>query len=188
MDNARNGPLPDANGSGPQNQILTEPKSILPARKPHGKPIHRSHVWYPLPIPSESAASVRARADPIRRWHKIDGYRRVNSWKELTARQRADYARWWGHTRETWDGGYIRAIETSTIRIGDQFARWTVTRSPEPRPDNPDWYVTCRCTCGTVRAVRLDSLVYGYSLSCGCLAGDRARERSALAQANRRAG
>ena len=42
--------------------------------------------------------------------------------------------------------------------------------------------VFCRCTCGTVRAIRLHHLRQGLSLSCGCVH----RERRALFGASRK--
>ena len=117
MYNIKTGPLPDANGSGSQTQILTQPKSIIQAGK-----ARRNREWYPPPEPGQSAADVRVRGNPARRWHKADGYQRVKTWEQLTANQQMEYARWFGHTRQSWNGGYIRVTDISAARIGDRFA------------------------------------------------------------------
>lgn len=49
--------------------------------------------------------------------------------------------------------------------------RWSILVSNKGR------YVLCRCSCGNVKDVRVDSLISGESKSCGCLLKDVASER-----------
>lgn len=48
--------------------------------------------------------------------------------------------------------------------------RWTIIGKSEKRG-----YVKCRCECGTVRDVRLRSMVSGESKSCGCYQRERTK-------------
>lgn len=125
------------------------------ARKPRGnRPKHGSapraggRAWYPARLPGQTAAQVRA-------------------------------------TRP-------RGATPGKVRPGDRFGRWTIPGIRQhtvpyhgfrcgcawggetPRTDPAVCYpvtvyeFVCRCDCGTVRTVNGGSLLYGYSLSCGC--------------------
>lgn len=58
------------------------------------------------------------------------------------------------------------------MNAGDRVGRWTLI---SPAADGR-WL--CRCDCGTERAVLERSLRHGGSLSCGCLARQRAGEKT----------
>ena len=49
---------------------------------------------------------------------------------------------------------------------GRRFGRWVVRRRAPHIRGHPGWL--CACDCGTLRAVRTDSLLDGKSQSCGC--------------------
>ena len=54
----------------------------------------------------------------------------------------------------------------------EKFGRWEVLREGTPRfykNGRKIRYSTCKCQCGTVREIQLNSLIYGTSKSCGCL-------------------
>lgn len=55
-----------------------------------------------------------------------------------------------------------------------QIGRWTVL-DQSIRKTNGELAWLCRCSCGTERYVLERSLRYGGSVSCGCLASERAR-------------
>jgi hypothetical protein len=65
-----------------------------------------------------------------------------------------------------------------SVEIGQKFNRWTVIGGKLPEQPRK---VSCRCECGTERAVTASTLVNGTSKSCGChnreAAADRARHR-----------
>ena len=48
---------------------------------------------------------------------------------------------------------------------GHVYGRWTVLKGAQPGRRSR---VRCRCGCGTIREVLVDSLVGGHSVSCGC--------------------
>ena len=53
-----------------------------------------------------------------------------------------------------------------------RFGRWEVLREGTPRfykNGQKQRYFVCKCECGTVKEVRLNSLKQGTSRSCGCL-------------------
>lgn len=51
---------------------------------------------------------------------------------------------------------------------GNRYGRWLVlSRAAENKGGSAAW--VCHCDCGTVRAVKSDSLHSGRSKSCGCL-------------------
>jgi hypothetical protein len=59
-----------------------------------------------------------------------------------------------------------------SVRIGQQFGRWTVLSETEPRTrpgGSVARYWNCRCICGVEKEIAQNSLVSGGSLSCGCL-------------------
>ena len=49
---------------------------------------------------------------------------------------------------------------------GRRFGRWVVRRRATRLRGHAGWL--CECDCGTLRAVRTDSLLDGKSRSCGC--------------------
>lgn len=53
------------------------------------------------------------------------------------------------------------------MEIGMQFGAWTVTCSDRDRSGGKS-VVICRCHCGKERAVKVQNLVSGRSMSCGC--------------------
>lgn len=60
---------------------------------------------------------------------------------------------------------------------GKKFHRWTVIGTgPFITGDGASSY-RCRCSCGTVRYVRLQNLIRGASRSCGCLQKEKAKGR-----------
>lgn len=68
-----------------------------------------------------------------------------------------------------------------TIKAGEKFGRWEVLEESTSRVYKSGQkvrYYLCRCSCGTVREVKLSSLKYGTSKSCGCLASDTIREKN----------
>jgi hypothetical protein len=64
--------------------------------------------------------------------------------------------------------------------VGLRFGRWTVMAEAKPRKSCSStirvW--SCRCECGSRKAVVTCSLVDGSSLSCGCLRAEKNRERN----------
>jgi len=64
------------------------------------------------------------------------------------------------------------------ILVGTKFGRWVVVEAVKPNGNKQGRYYTCRCECGTEKQIRGDSLSNGESSSCGCLAREKARERS----------
>ena len=62
--------------------------------------------------------------------------------------------------------------------IGNTYGRWQVVDQAAPSPHGERRWL-CRCTCGTKRTVLERSLLYGGSLSCGCLRSERARKQCA---------
>jgi len=62
--------------------------------------------------------------------------------------------------------------------LGKTYGRWTVIGGPvQDARGQSKWL--CRCSCGTQRYVLQRSLVYGGSISCGCLRRERARQTRA---------
>lgn len=55
-----------------------------------------------------------------------------------------------------------------------RFGRWSVLERAASAGRRTMW--TCRCSCGTTRAVEASNLRNGLSSSCGCLMRQRARE------------
>lgn len=47
------------------------------------------------------------------------------------------------------------------IPIGTKIGRWTII-------DNTDVMHICKCDCGTVKPIKMYSLLCGDSTSCGC--------------------
>ena len=61
---------------------------------------------------------------------------------------------------------------------GNIYGRWTVLDDYQLTPRGERRWL-CRCTCGTKRTVLERSLLYGGSLSCGCLRSERSRKQCA---------
>ena len=53
--------------------------------------------------------------------------------------------------------------------VGRAFGRWVVISADPERGRNGGLRWRCRCSCGSERAVRADSLRSGGTISCGCL-------------------
>ena len=61
----------------------------------------------------------------------------------------------------------------NNVYTGARFGRWSVTgECAEIFNGNKKWW--CRCDCGTERYVLERNLLYGTSVSCGCLRKERA--------------
>lgn len=75
-------------------------------------------------------------------------------------------------------------IVASSFPIGTPFGRWTTITLPYQKERHlarhtcMDWYVRCRCSCGTVGEKLLLPLRQGLQRSCGCLRSDRTTERN----------
>lgn len=59
------------------------------------------------------------------------------------------------------------ATKKYTVRPNDRFGRWTVIDEGAPR-NGDGRSVRVRCECGTERTLRIYTIIYGYSKSCGC--------------------
>ena len=66
------------------------------------------------------------------------------------------------------------------IRIGDVYTRLTVIEEPFSKR-NPkgkcERFVKCRCSCGTIKVVSLNSLRMKNTKSCGCLNVERSSRK-----------
>lgn len=69
---------------------------------------------------------------------------------------------------------------------GDKFGRWEIiseiqSNRQKPNRDRNGWYyfVTCKCKCGKIKDIQLNTLLAKSrpSKSCGCFKADSARER-----------
>lgn len=69
----------------------------------------------------------------------------------------------------------MSAVATLKFKAGDRIGRWTVLGEYELTGRNERKWL-CRCDCGTERYVLERSLLYGGSVSCGCLRKERALE------------
>jgi hypothetical protein len=67
--------------------------------------------------------------------------------------------------------GFVFATKPSAgiDLVGLTFGRWTVISVHPERHRNGRSRWRCRCSCGSERVVRVDSLRSGGTLSCGCL-------------------
>lgn len=68
---------------------------------------------------------------------------------------------------------------TKEVKTGQKYGRWTVLDDVQivPRKNGKsELKILCRCDCGTERYVLERSLLYGGSVSCGCLRKERALE------------
>lgn len=54
------------------------------------------------------------------------------------------------------------------IQIGGKFHHWTVIGGPVINKNRVKRW-TCQCTCGTVKDVLQNALLYNKSKSCGCI-------------------
>ena len=57
----------------------------------------------------------------------------------------------------------------SDVRKGDVFSFLTVASDIFRVTPSNVFHVTCRCVCGTEKAIRVSNLIYGGSKSCGCM-------------------
>lgn len=57
-------------------------------------------------------------------------------------------------------------VRLADIVMGMTVNRWTVIGMPAR--DNHNYFVPCRCACGTIRRVEYSKLLSGHSKSCGC--------------------
>lgn len=67
----------------------------------------------------------------------------------------------------------------TAVISGEKYGRWTVLDDVQivPRKNGKsELKILCRCDCGTERYVLERSLLYGGSVSCGCLRKERALE------------
>lgn len=67
----------------------------------------------------------------------------------------------------------------TAVTSGEKYGRWTVSDDVQivPRKNGKsELKILCRCDCGTERYVLERSLLYGGSVSCGCLRKERALE------------
>lgn len=62
------------------------------------------------------------------------------------------------------------------VKPHDQFNRWTVLK--EVKTEEFYRVIRCRCECGFVSDIRLQSLVEGTSRSCGCANRGRRKDGS----------
>lgn len=51
---------------------------------------------------------------------------------------------------------------------GQKFGDWTILKDSGRRRSNGSVIWLCQCTCGTIRGIRRQSLITGYSKNCGC--------------------
>ena len=97
-------------------------------------------------------------------WVKAgSGYRRKWSWHDLETGKCPSFtladAKALGHTRETWDGGYVRS-RTDAVRPGFRYGHLVI--------ESIDGMQTrARCDCGNVSRPWIGSLITGGTLSCG---------------------
>jgi hypothetical protein len=60
--------------------------------------------------------------------------------------------------------------EKSAVLVGEVFGLWTVLSEPVKKTlgKQPHRFCVCRCVCGTVKDVMVNTLLSGTSKSCGC--------------------
>lgn len=56
---------------------------------------------------------------------------------------------------------------SKTVKVGDVFGRLTIVEIGKP-PGTYRYKAICRCECGTDSLIRLDGIVAGNVVSCGC--------------------
>ena len=61
------------------------------------------------------------------------------------------------------------------IRKGNKFGKWTSLENEVALSGQR--YILCQCDCGTIRKVATDSLWRGTSKSCGCVSGQKTKDR-----------
>lgn len=64
-------------------------------------------------------------------------------------------------------------LNREQIKIGDKFGKWTVLEDEKPQRK-----ILCKCDCGTIREVNKDALLEKRSISCGCIAANKSKERN----------
>lgn len=74
-------------------------------------------------------------------------------------------------------GCYRREFRMVPVLPGAKYGSWTVVCEVDRKPYSGVYkrMVSARCSCGTVRTLRLDQLRSGLSRSCGCLQRASAR-------------
>ena len=77
--------------------------------------------------------------------------------------------------------------DVSRIKAGDKIGRWTVLGTCIYSAKRERKWL-CRCECGTERHVLERSLLYGGSVSCGCLRKERAEQANSPDLTGRRFG
>jgi hypothetical protein len=78
----------------------------------------------------------------------------------------------WHRTGDVGPAGKL--CNPQTVSTGDAFGEWTALADGDRGEP-----VSCRCSCGTVRRVNMDTLLDGRSKSCGCRGAFRDGDRSA---------
>jgi len=73
-------------------------------------------------------------------------------------------------------GSMAKTIGSFIDMTGKVFGRWTVIELDGRRGYKTYW--KCICSCGTERAVNGQSLRNGMSQSCGCILGEKRREKN----------
>ena len=66
------------------------------------------------------------------------------------------------------------------IKVGDVYARFTVIEEPFSKRSASgrcERFVKCRCSCGTIKVVSLNSLRMKNTKSCGCLNVERSSRK-----------
>lgn len=69
-------------------------------------------------------------------------------------------------------GRVVRSPARDSVKAGDRFGRWVILERPDSKT------VAARCDCGRERRVYLEHVRRGVSLSCGCVAAEKASERN----------
>src|SRR5690348_12841609 len=89
-------------------------------------PFRQTVTWVIPPLFRGDSERVKNDSPIVQsyRWIKVDGYERSRSWDELAYGKRFSRgnAKALGHTRETWEQGYIRSwgIDPDNLQAGDR--------------------------------------------------------------------
>lgn len=134
---------------------------------PNNRTIVEPQTWVLPPLYRGDSERVRNASEILGSysWVKVPGYQRVNSWDELEYLRRftQDDARSLGHSRETWDGGYIRSwgIDSANLRPGDRIGHQTIVMILNA-------YGVVRCDCGQLDRIRPLDRFAGVAPPLGC--------------------
>ncbi len=74
-----------------------------------------------------------------------------------------------------------RRTHTYKLQVGAVFFRWTIVGSPTRRfspKGKPRAVYPCRCECGTTKEVAAGRLLRSLTMSCGCIALERASAKT----------